>query len=68
MADGFRRMDGADEGFIGSASDLIWLVVKASRRWHWTPSNWVSPMIGSTFASGTGSRTSRHYPAAFAVP
>ena len=36
MADGFRRMDGANEGFIGSASDLILLVVKASQRWHWT--------------------------------
>ena len=29
-------MDGANEGFIGSASDLILLVVKASQRWHWT--------------------------------
>ena len=35
VADGFRRMAGSNEGFVGSASDLILLVVKASQRWHW---------------------------------
>jgi hypothetical protein len=35
VADGFRRIDGAN-WFIGSASGLILLVVKASQRRHWT--------------------------------
>jgi hypothetical protein len=67
VADGFRRMDGANEGFIGSASDPILLVVKASQRWHWTRA--VELGVANDWADiPVGKRASRYYPAAFAVP
>ena len=67
VTDGFRRMDGADEGFIGSASDLILLVVKASQRWHWTRA--VELGVANDWADiPVGKRASRYHPAAFAVP